>query len=109
MFQLRFYALVVWRMTGELPALLQLTYLGSGEYLRLVPDADDLRAFETKVRALWESDRGDIDSGIGNRNRRGCATGAPSRPCARRKAANRCRCRRVRCLWRRGAHSACRR
>ncbi len=55
MFQLRFYALVVWRMTGELPALLQLTYLGSGEYLRLVPDADDLMAFEAKVRALWDS------------------------------------------------------
>lgn len=63
MFQLRFYALVVWRMTGELPALLQLTYLGSGEYLRLVPDADDLRAFETKVRALWESIVAVFDSG----------------------------------------------
>lgn len=55
MFQLRFYALVVWRMTGALPRMLQLTYLGSGDFLRLAPEADDLRTFELKVRRLWES------------------------------------------------------
>ena len=55
MFQLRFYALVVWRMTGEMPALLQLNYLGSGEFLRLQPTADDLERFEVKVRALWRA------------------------------------------------------
>lgn len=55
MFQLRFYALVVWRMTGALPRLLQLTYLGSGEFLRLEPDEDDLLTFEAKLRRLWES------------------------------------------------------
>jgi putative RecB family exonuclease len=63
MFQLRFYALVIWRMTGELPALLQLTYLGSGEYLRLVPEPEDLTAFETKVRVLWDSIVAVYDSG----------------------------------------------
>ena len=55
MFQLRFYALVVWRMTGEMPALLQLNYLGSGEFLRLEPTEDDLERFEVKVRALWRA------------------------------------------------------
>jgi putative RecB family exonuclease len=55
MFQLRFYALVVWRMTGALPRMLQLNYLGNGEFLRLVPEAADLRAFELKVRSLWKS------------------------------------------------------
>lgn len=55
MFQLRFYALVIWRMTGALPALLQLNYLGNGEFLRLVPDVEDLRSFEAKLRRLWES------------------------------------------------------
>lgn len=55
MFQLRFYALVAWRMTGVLPRLLQLTYLGNGEFLRFEPDADDLVAFEAKLRALWRS------------------------------------------------------
>lgn len=55
MFQLRFYALVVWRMTGELPALLQLTYLGSGDFLRLTPDPADLESFERTVRSLWRA------------------------------------------------------
>lgn len=55
MFQLRFYALVVWRMTGELPSLLQLNYLGSGDFLRLEPTVDDLERFEIKVRALWQA------------------------------------------------------
>ncbi len=54
-FQLRFYALVVWRMTGELPRLLQLNYLGSGEFLRFEPDADDLESFERKLRTLWQT------------------------------------------------------
>ncbi len=53
MFQMRFYALVLWRVRGVLPSLLQLIYLGSGEVLRYVPDEADLRATERKVRALW--------------------------------------------------------
>jgi len=55
MFQMRFYALMVWRITGEMPALLQLNYLGSGTFLRLQPDADDLNEFEANLRSLWES------------------------------------------------------
>lgn len=55
MFQLRFYGLMVWRITGELPALLQLNYLGSGTFLRLQPDSEDLTLFETTLRSLWES------------------------------------------------------
>lgn len=53
MFQLRFYGLVVWRMTGEIPALLQLNYLGNGEFLRLQPTASELERFEDTLRALW--------------------------------------------------------
>lgn len=55
MFQLRFYALVVWRMTGVIPRLLQLNYLGSGHFLRFEPTEADLLTFETKVRALWRA------------------------------------------------------
>lgn len=55
MFQLRFYGLMVWRVTGELPALLQLNYLGSGTFLRLAPDAEDLTLFEATLRTLWDS------------------------------------------------------
>jgi putative RecB family exonuclease len=46
MFQMRFYALVLWRLRGEVPRLLQLLYLGSGEVLRYEPDEADLRATE---------------------------------------------------------------
>jgi putative RecB family exonuclease len=53
MFQMKFYALVLWRISGEIPALLQLLYLGSGEVLRYQPDAADLRATERKLGALW--------------------------------------------------------
>jgi putative RecB family exonuclease len=53
LFQMRFYALVLWRLHGRVPAMLQLVYLGSGEVLRYAPDEADLEATERKVRALW--------------------------------------------------------
>jgi putative RecB family exonuclease len=53
LFQLKFYALVMWRVSGAIPAQLQLLYLGDGEILRYAPDEADLLATERKVRALW--------------------------------------------------------
>jgi putative RecB family exonuclease len=55
MFQMRFYALVWWRMTGDLPRLLQLMYLGNGELLRYEPDEADLMATERKILALRDA------------------------------------------------------
>jgi putative RecB family exonuclease len=55
MFQMRFYALVLWRIFDQVPRLLQLVYLGSGEVLRYEPDEADLRATERKVDALWRA------------------------------------------------------
>jgi putative RecB family exonuclease len=55
MFQMRFYALVLWRLRGVVPRQLQLLYLGSGEVLRYEPDEADLRATERKVEALWKA------------------------------------------------------
>ncbi|PRY18085.1 RecB family exonuclease [Kineococcus rhizosphaerae] len=55
MFQMRFYALVLWRLRGRVPQLLQLVYLGSGEIVSYAPDEDDLLATERKVRALWDA------------------------------------------------------
>jgi len=55
LFQLKFYALVMWRVSGTLPTLLQLIYLGDGQILRYSPDEADLRAAERKVRALWSA------------------------------------------------------
>ena len=52
MFQMRVYALLVWRTRGVVPRLLQLMYLGSGDIVRYEPDADDLIATERKLLAL---------------------------------------------------------
>ncbi len=53
LFQMRFYALVLWRTRGVVPRLLQLLYLGSGEVLRYEPDEGDLLATERKLHAVW--------------------------------------------------------
>jgi putative RecB family exonuclease len=55
LFQMKFYALVIWRTRGVLPSMLQLIYLGNAEMLRYVPDEQDLLATERKVEALWRA------------------------------------------------------
>jgi putative RecB family exonuclease len=55
LFQMKFYALVIWRLRGQVPRLLQLMYLAEGEVLRYAPDESDLRATERKVAALWQA------------------------------------------------------
>ena len=54
---MKFYALVIWRTRGVVPAMLQLVYLGNGEIVRYEPDEADLLATERKVDALWEAIR----------------------------------------------------
>jgi putative RecB family exonuclease len=54
LFQLRFYALMVWRLEGVAPARLQIVYLGDGRTLTLDPHEDDLTSFEVQVRDLWD-------------------------------------------------------
>jgi putative RecB family exonuclease len=55
LFQMKFYALVLWRTRGVVPTMLQLVYLGSGELLRYRPDERDLLATERKVEAIWRA------------------------------------------------------
>lgn len=55
LFQMKFYALVIWRTRGVVPAMLQLVYLGNGELLRYEPDEADLLATERKVEAIWRA------------------------------------------------------
>jgi putative RecB family exonuclease len=55
LFQMKFYALVIWRTRGVVPAMLQLVYLGNAEMLRYVPDEADLLATERKVEAIWKA------------------------------------------------------
>jgi putative RecB family exonuclease len=64
LFQMKFYALVLWRLHGSVPRLLQLIYLGNGgEVLRYAPDESDLRATERKVEALWQAIRRATETG----------------------------------------------
>ena len=53
LFQMKFYAVVLWRTRETIPRLLQLIYLGNGEIVRYAPDEADLLATERKINALW--------------------------------------------------------
>jgi putative RecB family exonuclease len=55
LFQMKFYALVVWRTSGTIPRQLQLIYLGNGEIMRCTPDEAELLATERKINALWQA------------------------------------------------------
>jgi putative RecB family exonuclease len=63
LFQMRFYALALWRLRGEVPRLLQLIYLGNGEVVRYEPDEHDLLNMERKVLALWQAIKRSHESG----------------------------------------------
>ncbi len=63
LFQMRFYALVLWRATGVVPRQLQLLYLGDEQALRHSPDEDELLATERKVKALWAAIQRAHDTG----------------------------------------------
>jgi putative RecB family exonuclease len=63
LFQLKIYALVLWRTRGVVPTMLQLIYLGNGEILRYQPDEADLRSTERKVEAIWDAIRRAQESG----------------------------------------------
>lgn len=55
LFQLKFYALVLWRTRGVVPRVLRLLYLKDAEVCDYAPDADELLRFERTVVALWRA------------------------------------------------------
>jgi putative RecB family exonuclease len=63
LFQMTFYALVVWRLKGIVPRRLQLVYLGSGDVLTYDPVPADLRRVERKLLALWDAIRQATETG----------------------------------------------
>ncbi|RFU87071.1 DUF2800 domain-containing protein [Streptomyces triticagri] len=63
LFQMKFYALVVWRLKGVVPRRLQLVYLGSGDVLTYDPRSEDLERVERKLLALWDAIRRATESG----------------------------------------------
>ena len=52
-FQMGFYALVEYRLTGQLVHTLQLMYLGSRSILKSHPTPADLEASEFEIAAIW--------------------------------------------------------
>ncbi|MFJ7076627.1 RecB family exonuclease [Streptomyces sp. NPDC098781] len=63
LFQMKFYALVVWRLKGIVPRRLQLVYLGSGDVLTYDPVLADLERVERKLHALWDAIRQATETG----------------------------------------------
>jgi putative RecB family exonuclease len=55
LFQLKFYALVLWRTRGVVPRVLRLLYLRDAEVCDFTPDADELARFERTLLALWQA------------------------------------------------------
>ncbi len=55
LFQMRFYGLILWRLHGQIPARLQLLYLGNQERLSIDPTEAELVATQGKIQALWQA------------------------------------------------------
>lgn len=55
LFQLKFYAVALWRATGVRPSRLQLVYLRDGQVLWIDPTEQELLATERKIIALWKA------------------------------------------------------
>lgn len=55
LFQLKFYALVLWRTRGVVPRVLRLLYLRDQEVCDYSPDAEELARFERTLVALWRA------------------------------------------------------
>jgi putative RecB family exonuclease len=53
LFQMKFYALVLWRTRGVVPRQLRLMYLAEPDTLSYAPDADELVRFERTLKAIW--------------------------------------------------------
>ncbi len=53
LFQMKFYALVLWRTRGVVPRQLRLMYLTDGDTLTYAPDAEELQRFERTLMAIW--------------------------------------------------------
>ncbi|MCE5290001.1 MAG: RecB family exonuclease [Nocardiaceae bacterium] len=55
LFQMKFYALVVFRTRGTVPTQLELLYLADGKRLVYRPDEPELLRFERTLSAIWKA------------------------------------------------------
>lgn len=63
-FQMRFYALVYWRILGTIPAQLRLMYLKVLDSMFLAPTREELEYFERDLGDLWAKIEGDGKEGV---------------------------------------------
>jgi putative RecB family exonuclease len=63
LFQLKFYALLLWRTRSVVPAALRLIYLGDLVTVDYSPDERELVVFERNLQALWTAVKRATDSG----------------------------------------------
>jgi putative RecB family exonuclease len=73
LFQLKFYALVLWRTHGTVPHQLKLMYLSDRDTLTYRPDAVELERFERTLVAVWRA----VERAVAGRDFRA----SPSRLC----------------------------
>jgi putative RecB family exonuclease len=55
LFQMKFYALVLWRTRGVVPRQLRLMYLADTDTLSYQPDMQELAQFEKTLQAIWKA------------------------------------------------------
>ncbi|MFL6162556.1 MAG: RecB family exonuclease [Jatrophihabitantaceae bacterium] len=55
LFQMKFYALVLWRTRGVVPRQLRLIYLADIDTLSYQPTEDELARFEKTLQAIWKA------------------------------------------------------
>nr|WP_207926530.1 RecB family exonuclease [Actinocrispum wychmicini] len=55
LFQMKFYALVLWKLRGVVPRQLRLMYLSDRQSLAYQPDEAELTRFERTLDAIWQA------------------------------------------------------
>ena len=69
LFQMKFYALVLWRTRGVVASQLKLLYLGDGDALTYAPDEAELVRFERTLQAIWSAIERAVSTGDFRPNR----------------------------------------
>lgn len=69
LFQMKFYALVLWRTRGVVAAQLKLIYLKDGDVLTYAPDEPELLRFERTLQAIWAAIGKAVETGDFRPNR----------------------------------------
>jgi len=75
LFQMRFYALMLWRIDGNIPTRLQLIYLGDSQVLKYDPTEAELIALRRRCAHCGAPSPASRPKVIGRQSHQSCATG----------------------------------